>query len=416
MKHTKVWYYEFIFAGRLVKESAKTTSKTVAKLSEQARRRELEKGFNGRSDERRERIQNVRELATGFLSDYKVRQPKSVTFAQHALGHVGRLLGDLMAVDVTDRAVVKYQTDRLKEDAAPKTINDEVGFLLRVLPITQAGAIRAQLRVQKLLKLKSKKHLGKAYSAEEKADLIHAAHEAPRSKAIHLATMFALHAGMRDKEIRTLPWSSLDLGSRIVTVGESKTDAGTGRTIPLNEDLYGAVVEYAKWYTARFGIAQPAWYVFPFGKPLPNDPRRPQTSLKTAWRNARTRASVEARFHDARHTIVTDLAESGVGDEVIRDMAGHVSKDMLKHYSHIRTQAKRRAVDALLSKQRLSENPPEPVNSEFQFSHGPTRSPTSRASELAFQGNCGLQVLEGFGSSGRTRTYNPSVNSRMLYH
>jgi hypothetical protein len=64
LKHTKVWYYEFIFAGRLVKESAQTTSKTVAKLAEQTRRRELEKGFNGLSDERQERIRNVEELAT----------------------------------------------------------------------------------------------------------------------------------------------------------------------------------------------------------------------------------------------------------------------------------------------------------------------------------------------------------------
>lgn len=31
LKHTKTWYYEFIFAGRLIKESAKTGSKTVAK-------------------------------------------------------------------------------------------------------------------------------------------------------------------------------------------------------------------------------------------------------------------------------------------------------------------------------------------------------------------------------------------------
>src|SRR5579863_605938 len=157
MKHTKIWYYEFIFAGRLVKESAKTTSKTVAKLAEQSRRRELEKGFNGLSDERQERIQNVGELASGFLAHYKVRQPNSATFARHALGHVARLLGDLMAVDVTDRVVVRYQTDRLKQNAAPKTINDEVGFLLRVLPVAQAGAIRAQLRAQKQLKLKSKK-------------------------------------------------------------------------------------------------------------------------------------------------------------------------------------------------------------------------------------------------------------------
>jgi integrase len=59
---------------------------------------------------------------------------------------------------------------------------------------------------------------------------------------------------------------------------------------------------------------------------------------------------VEGRFHDNRHTFVTDVAESGAGDEVIRDMAGHVSKEMLKHYSHIRMQAKRKAVEALASK------------------------------------------------------------------
>jgi integrase len=248
LKHTKVWYYEFIFAGRLVKESAKTTSKTVAKLAEQNRRRELEKGFNGLSDERQGRIRSVGELAEGFLADYKVRQPKSASFAQHALGHVVRLMGDVMAVDVTDKAVVKYQTGRLKEHAAAKTVNDEVGFLLRILPVAQAGAIRAQLRTRKQLKLKGNKRVGKAYTPEEKVVLIRAAKNAPRSKAVYLATMFGLHAGMRDKEIRTLTWSSLDLGKRMVTVGKSKTDAGTGRTIPMNEDLYGAVVGYTKWY------------------------------------------------------------------------------------------------------------------------------------------------------------------------
>jgi hypothetical protein len=56
---------------------------------------------------------------------------------------------------------------------------------------------------------------------------------------------------------------------------------------------------------------------------------------------------------------------TGAGDEVIRDMAGHVSKEMLKHYSHIRTQAKRRAVDALVIKpegrpQALGTPPEDP--------------------------------------------------------
>jgi hypothetical protein len=37
------------------------------------------------------------------------------------------------------------------------------------------------------------------------------------------------------------------------------------------------------------------------------------------------------RWHDNRHTFTTDLAESGeASDETIRDIAGHVSKQMLK--------------------------------------------------------------------------------------
>lgn len=176
------------------------------------------------------------------------------------------------------------QTDRLRESAAPKTINEEVGFFLRRLPLAHAGAVRAQLKQQKKLKLKLNKQLGKAYSCEEKMRLIDAAKRAERSRGILLAALLAQKAGMRDKEIRTLQWSGFDLVKRIVTVGQSKTDAGSGRTIPMNNELYGAAIEYTKWYTGRFGATQQEWYLFPAGRPRPNDPTRPQSSLKTAWR------------------------------------------------------------------------------------------------------------------------------------
>jgi integrase len=128
--------------------------------------------------------------------------------------------------------------------------------------------------------------------------------------------MLGQHSGLRDKEIRTLQWRLLNLEKRMVTVGLTKTDAGTGRTIPMNDALFAAAIDYAKWYTGRFGSSKPEWYVFPFGRPRAIDPTRPQTSLKTAWRNARSKANVEGRFHDNRHTFVTDLAESGASDQV----------------------------------------------------------------------------------------------------
>ena len=55
--------------------------------------------------------------------------------------------------------------------------------------------------------------------------------------------------------------------------------------------------------------------------------------------------------HDNRHTLVTELAESGAGDEVIMSIAGHVSRAMLSRYSHVRMEAKRRALDEIAARQ-----------------------------------------------------------------
>jgi len=49
-----------------------------------------------------------------------------------------------------------------------------------------------------------------------------------------------------------------------------------------------------------------------------------------------------------RHHAVTKLAESAeTSEETIMSIAGHVSRAMLSHYSHIRQEAKRKAVSAL---------------------------------------------------------------------
>ncbi len=95
--------------------------------------------------------------------------------------------------------------------------------------------------------------------------------------------------------------------------------------------------------------------MFAFGKPLPKDPTRPVTSFKTAWTKVRQQAGVKGRWHDNRHTLVTALAESGAGDEVIMSIAGHVSRAMLSRYSHVRMEAKRRALDEIAARQHTAD-------------------------------------------------------------
>ena len=346
-KQQEVWWYKFRFAGREIRESAKTARKTVATEAERARRRELERSYNGIEDNRRERIRTVAEIADEYLEAYKLRH-RSATFAEYALGHVKRVLGRTITADISDSTVKDYQTSRLKEEASPKSINEEVGFLLRILE-ERGDAIRAKMRRQKALKLKGSKQVAKAFTVAEKAALLAAAKER-RSPSIYPALMLALNAGMRDKELRSLRWDRVDLVNAIVTVGESKTDAGEGRTIPLNDDALAAMAEHSRWYLDKFGETRPEWFVFPFGKPQPTDPTRAVTTFKTVWRLILRDAGIAGRWHDSRHTFITDLAESGAGDQTIMDMAGHVSQQMLKHYSHIRMEAKRAAVAALATK------------------------------------------------------------------
>jgi integrase len=58
---------------------------------------------------------------------------------------------------------------------------------------------------------------------------------------------------------------------------------------------------------------------------------------------------IRFRFHDLRHCAITKLAESEASDQTIMAIAGHLDRRMLEHYSHIRKEAKRKAVDFISS-------------------------------------------------------------------
>ena len=77
------------------------------------------------------------------------------------------------------------------------------------------------------------------------------------------------------------------------------------------------------------------------------DPSQPIKSSRSAWRAALKRAGLQLRFHDLRHTCITKLAESQASEQTLMAIAGHVSRKMIEHYSHIRMEAKRAALDAI---------------------------------------------------------------------
>jgi integrase len=189
--------------------------------------------------------------------------------------------------------------------------------------------------------LPERKDIGRALTPEEEGRLLEETKR--RGSACHTATVLALNTSMGKKEIRTLTWGRVDFEGRTLTVGKSKNEFRTGRVIPLNPAAFEALVKWA----GRFPNAEPTHYVFPWNDAGRVDPTRPTNGWRTAWEKARKRAGVSLRFHDLRVTCITKLAEGQASDQTIKAIAGHVSQRMLEHYSRIRMDAKRRALDAL---------------------------------------------------------------------
>jgi len=354
-KNGRLYHYEFKLDGRRHRGSTSTANKQQAIAEERRQRERLEKSYGQvlQEEAREQQRKTIQEAADEFLEDYRAKH-KSATYAEYALGHVKSILGKYLVVEITPSVVKRYQATRLREKAGPKTINDEVQLLLRLCG-EQGALIRAVLRRDKALKLALPPSPGRPYSADEKARMLDEAKKL-RTPQMHAALALDLNTGLRGKELREIRWEQIDLvHKKALTVGKSKTKAGTGRVIPLNETAIAALEAHAAWYTRRFGECRSERFVFAFGSPLPNDPTRPITSFKTAWTKVRKEAGVKGRWHDNRHTLVTELAESGAGDEVIMSIAGHVSRAMLSRYSHVRMEAKRRALDEIAARQRAAD-------------------------------------------------------------
>jgi integrase len=341
-KNGRFYHFEFKLDGRRHRGSTGTANKPQAIAEERRQRERLEKSYSQVIEEesREQQRKTIQFAADEFLTDYRTKH-QSPTFAVYALGHVSRLLGGSLVVEITPNVVKRYQASRLNENAGPKTINDEVCLLLRLCGEQGVLALPPSP--------------GRPYSADEKARMLEEAQKL-RTPQMHAALALDLNTGLRDKELREIRWEQIDLvHKKSLTVGKSKTEAGTGRVIPLNEPAIAALEAHAAWYTRRFGECRPEWFVFAFGKPLPKDPTRPITSFKTAWTRVRQKAGVRGRWHDNRHTLITELAESGAGDETIMGIAGHVSRAMLSRYSHIRMAAKRHALDEIAASQRAAD-------------------------------------------------------------
>jgi len=289
-------------------------------------------------------------------------------------------------VSTIDNAAIRsYQTARANQ-VSPRTVNLECKLLRHVLKAAKVWA--TVVDDYKPLR-EDRRGPGRALEENQEKLLFDTARSKPGWDAACYAAIVAANTTMRSVEIKSLRIADVNLIDREIFVGRSKGNTAGVRRIPLNA---GAV-----WGCARLleraralGSTEPDHFLLPrfryretktVDRGTGYDPRHPQKTWRSAWRSLVTesarragsaaakeviesgkgwRAGIAAwkraaapfrglRFHDLRHLAVTKLAESEAPDATIMAIAGHLSREMMEHYSHVRATAKRKAVESIRS-------------------------------------------------------------------
>lgn len=260
---------------------------------------------------------------------------------------------------ISAERILAYREWRSAQGVGPTILNMEVGVLRRILKRAKLWHMVAD----DVKPLREPHTIGRAMMPDQKQKLLETASKKPEWETAYWAAILALNTTMRGCEIRSLLWSDINLPSRSLTIRKSKTEAG-GRVIPLTQDAYNVLVQL-RARAEMFGQVEPSHFVFAGfrvtgrfdGKEVVEtritsfDPTRHIGSWRKAWRNLTRKAGLGGlRFHDLRHHAITELAESGESEQTILAIGGHVDRRMLEQYSHIRMEAKRKALEALSSR------------------------------------------------------------------
>jgi integrase len=373
-KRNDTWWTDFSVNGQRFRMSLDTSDWREAQRVQKEKISEAQQGKLLPTSQQFSRL-SFSEAADRYLEGRRLElSNRSLKKERQLLVSPRQFFGATPLNRISSESLLAYREFRANAGRMPSYLNMEMGSIRRILK----RARRWHVVADDIRPLKETRNVGKALSEGEKTALLRIAESRPEWQTARWAAILTLNTTMRGCELKGLRWRDVDLLNTTLTIRRSKTDAGI-RVIPLNADALEVILELYK-RAREMDALDPNHFVFPACENGKIDPSHSQESWRTAWRSL-TRALkcpacgrlqgpgatcsddrchadisritsplVGLRFHDLRHHAITELAESQASEQTIMAIAGHVSPRMLAHYSHIRLDAKRQALDALSRK------------------------------------------------------------------
>lgn len=301
---------------------------------------------------------NFEDACTAWLAWRESYRSKGTVANYRA--HVSALkvfFARLPLAEIQSGHIRSYQQQRLVNEGAQwacrsgaSYINHECNTLKQMMVV--AGEWKRIERYYQPLML-PKNIVQRVMTEKESAAMLEAAAKDDRCYLAYLVAVISQNTTATGAELRSLQLRHVTMDGpepMIEIPHEMVKNAFRARRIPLNAEafkMFRRVLERAQF----LGSSQPTDYIFPLRvKTGLYDPTRPASAswLRKQWEALREVSDLPwVRPHDMRHQAITRMLEHNISEDAVRSVAGHVSQDILRRYSHQRYAAKRIAVDIL---------------------------------------------------------------------
>jgi integrase len=326
-KRGGVYWYKFMWHGRLVRESTKQGNDKVARQMESAHRTSLAKGEVGIREKK------AAPKLGSFLTDrilpwaeatFAASTPKNAKWYRNECRALKEFkpLANAPLDGITTELTSEFVAQRIKQGRQVATVNSSLRVLRRVLNLAVDWGVIAV--APKLKVLSGERRRERVVTAEEEVRYLAVAAEPLASIASVLAD-----TGMRPEECFRLCWEYVTWlngrnGALLVTRGKT---ASARRVLPMTPRVR-AILE-TRWLAA--GKPEDGW-VWPARTRSGHvEPNSIYGQHLNAIRDSRVRPFV---LYSLRHTFLTRLGESGCDSWTLARIAGHSSVAISARYVH----------------------------------------------------------------------------------
>jgi integrase len=327
-KRGKVYWYKFVWQGKLIRESTRQSNDKVARQMESAHRTSLAKGEVGIREKKpsltlTEFIDN--RFEPWARSTFEKTSPKTwrdyYKVGIKAIKNYKPLAG-MKLDEITGETVADFAAYRQSLGLQVSTVNCSLQVLRRALRLAvEWGALNSAPSVRMLPGARSRERV---LELLEEAKYLAAS---PQTLASVGAVL--VDTGLRPEECFRLRWESITWfngrhGTMLVTHGKT---AAARRVLPMTPRVRN-ILE-TRWESAD---KPPAGWVWPAST---RSGHLEGSSLKKQHANALRLSGVRPFvLYSLRHTFLTRLGESGCDAWTLARIAGHSSITMSTRYVH----------------------------------------------------------------------------------